>query len=404
VDESVVKEIQGLYGTFSLSERVLQKIWLRGGFNERALQTASGQRLSLMHPGRWNLHEGPDFIDAWFKIGDAEMRGDVEVHFHESDWHQHDHSSNPNFKAVRLHVVLYPGARARPAVVTSSGHTPELLYLLPYLEQDLEEYAIDEALCELEQVDEAAWVRAFLERPPEVRRRELADGAQIRWQRKVGFSAQRLAGASWAEACHQACLEVLGYARNRAPMAGIALNYSIEDFAKPDLDLDAVYQTERPRWRLSGLRPANHPRLRLAQYADICRSCPEWPDRLRTILVGFTPGGSDQPDGADRAGLTGAAFRRKWGITARHKQIATEVFADTLSATRLNTLICDGVLPLAEAAGICAARSFWMEWPSGDAPESLRRLLKRAGIITREEPFANGQLQGAIQLLHQSAQ
>jgi hypothetical protein len=75
------------------------------------------------------------------------------------------------------------------------------------------------------------------------------------------------------------------------------------------------------------------------------------------------------------------------------------VFADTISAKRLNTLICDGLLPLAAAVGRVEAKAYWLNWPAGDAPDTLYRFLKQAQIIDRAEPFANGQLQGGLQLL-----
>ena len=49
-----LQEIQGLYGSFSLSERILQKIWLQGDFDQSTLRTESGKRLRVIDPGRWN--------------------------------------------------------------------------------------------------------------------------------------------------------------------------------------------------------------------------------------------------------------------------------------------------------------------------------------------------------------
>ena len=61
-----LQEIQGLYGSFSLSERILQKIWLQGDFDQSTLRTESGKRLRVIDPGRWNLLEGPDFLEIAF--------------------------------------------------------------------------------------------------------------------------------------------------------------------------------------------------------------------------------------------------------------------------------------------------------------------------------------------------
>lgn len=385
-----LQEIQGLYGPFSLSERVLQKIWLQGDFDLGDLRTESGKRLRVLDPGRWNFLEGPDFLEARLELDGEALVGDVEVHFHVGDWHLHDHSGNPNFDGVRLHVVLYPEMRAGAPVTTAGGACPELLYLLPRLERDLEDYAVDDALLELEQVEDTEWMLRFLGRPLDERRAILREGAARRWARKVDFARKRLQGADWASVCHQFCLEVLGYARNRAPMARLALNHRLEDFASGTAEAEVLFAEEAGRWRLSGLRPANHPRHRLAQYAAICQAHPDWPSRLERVLSGIDAGDPS---------LKGAAFRKRYGLPDLAERISGEVFSGKISAKRLNTLVCDALLPLAQAAGILEAEAHWRHWPAGDAPVRLHAFLKQAQIIDRTEPFPNGQVQGGLQLL-----
>lgn len=390
METNEVKEIQGLYGPFSLSERVLQKIWLKGDFDQGVLRTESGKRLRVLDPGRWNLLEGPDFLEARLELDGTQLVGDVEVHFHEADWHLHDHGSNPNFADVCLHVVLYPSSGLPQSVMTTRGTSPELLYLLPLLERDLEDYAVDDALLELEQVEDAEWMLKFLENPLEARRSILREGAAQRWEGKVEFARKRLLGTSWREACHQYCLEVLGYARNRAPMARLALSYTIEDFVSGRADAEALFTEEQVQWRLSGLRPANHPRVRLKQYTEICRTHPDWPERLEAVLSGCAVKDAER---------TGAAFRKQHGLPELTERIAQEVFSGVISAKRLNTLVCDALLPLAQAAGWTEAEAYWLHWPAGDAPERLHAFLKQAQVIDRAEPFSNGQVQGGLQLL-----
>jgi hypothetical protein len=384
-----VQEIQGLYGPFSLSERVLQKIWLKGDFAQSGLRTAAGKSLRILDPGRWNLLEGPDFLEARFELDGELIVGDVEVHFDASDWHLHDHGTNSNFNDVQLHVVLYPNT-PELEVYTAKGRRPELFYLLPLLERDLEDYAVDDALLELEQVEDVEWMLKFMQHSLEKRRSLLLAGAEARWVRKLEYARKRFAGTSWRAACHQYCLEVLGYARNRAPMARLALCYDIDDFASGRVNTNALFEEIREQWRLSGLRPANHPKYRLAQYAAICKARPDWPDRLQ-VLLRHVP----KPDES----AVGAAFRKAYSVSALIQEISSDVFADLISAKRLNTLICDGLLPLVSAAGILDAEAYWKQWPAGDAPDALYRLLKQAQIIDRTQPFSNGQLQGGLQLL-----
>ncbi|MDQ8195800.1 DUF2851 family protein [Coraliomargarita sp. SDUM461004] len=395
-----VQEIQGLYGPFSLSERVLQKIWLRGDFDQTELKTVGGRSLRVLDPGRWNLLEGPDFLEARLELGGELVVGDVEVHFDAEDWHLHGHGVNPNFNDVRLHVVLYAN-EPELRVQTERGLQPEVIYLMPLLERDLEDYAVEDALLELEQVEEREWILQFMQQPLQQRRAILESGARTRWMRKVDFAAKRLSGASWDEACHQYCLEVLGYARNRAPMSRLALCYTIDDFATERADALQLFEEEMGAWRLSGLRPANHPKYRLQQYATICRQHRDWPERLRHVLsvISDTGAGAAAWDESQELNISGATFRQRQGITPLIERFSQYVFSNAISSKRLNTLICDAVLPLGHAAGIADLTSYWQHWPAGDAPDALYRFLKQAQIMSRSNPFSNGQLQGGLHLL-----
>ena len=206
-----VAEVQGLYGPFTLSERVIQKIWLRQDFVLTDLKTASGKKLTIKGPGRWNVYEGPDFKEARLILDGVEVVGDVEVHFNLLDWRHHQHGNDANYDKVLLHVVLYL-SKADPSVQvqTSKGHAPELLHLMPLLEQDLESYAMEDALLELEQQNELEWVARFIDQPLEERSRTLRQRALERWQQKLAYAQQRLKAEGWEAACHSYALEVLG--------------------------------------------------------------------------------------------------------------------------------------------------------------------------------------------------
>ena len=61
MNDRQVFEIQGLYGSYSVPESVLQNIWFNGDFNHKGLRTLSGKSISILNPGRLNDNEGPDF-------------------------------------------------------------------------------------------------------------------------------------------------------------------------------------------------------------------------------------------------------------------------------------------------------------------------------------------------------
>lgn len=88
-----------------MTERLLQYIWQFQYFNYSDLQTEEGELLQIIHPGTFNTNQGPDFSDAKIKINDTTWAGSIELHTKTSDWKNHKHSDDKNYKNVILHVV-----------------------------------------------------------------------------------------------------------------------------------------------------------------------------------------------------------------------------------------------------------------------------------------------------------
>ena len=86
--------MQGLYGSYSVPESVLQNIWFNGDFNHKGLRTQSGKYVSILNPGRWIENTGPDFLEAVLKIDGKIIVGSVEIHFELMDWFYHQHHKN----------------------------------------------------------------------------------------------------------------------------------------------------------------------------------------------------------------------------------------------------------------------------------------------------------------------
>jgi len=103
------------------------------------------------------------------------------------------------------------------------------------------------------------------------------------------------------------------------------------------------------RWSLQGVRPANHPRTRLRQYAGWVRAVPAWPARLAEL-------GSQLPVVAGSPGST-AAVRRAGHFADWRKRLAGEVAGGAVGGPRLDNLICDGWLPLLATRGATPVRS-----------------------------------------------
>ncbi len=88
-----------------MTERLLQYIWQFQYFNTKNLLTEEGEVLQVIHPGAPNTNQGPDFTNAKIKIENTTWAGSIELHINATDWKNHKHSSDKNYKNVILHVV-----------------------------------------------------------------------------------------------------------------------------------------------------------------------------------------------------------------------------------------------------------------------------------------------------------
>ncbi|MBT2558309.1 DUF2851 family protein [Hymenobacter sp. ISL-91] len=88
-----------------MQEDFLHYIWQHQYFDKTDLQTDDGQPITVLRPGHRNPDAGPDFLQARLKIGEVEWNGAVEIHLRASDWHRHQHQTDPKYDQVILHVV-----------------------------------------------------------------------------------------------------------------------------------------------------------------------------------------------------------------------------------------------------------------------------------------------------------
>jgi hypothetical protein len=180
----------------------------------------------------------------------------------------------------------------------------------------------------------------------------------------------------------------LGYRFNRAPMLRIAGEFPFQKWAAGQADPDEMYASEVEGWSLQGVRPANHPRTRLRQYATWARARPDWPSRVREF-------GSHWPPTLVTARTP--ETRRHQHFTALRERIAEEVCGDAIGGTRLDNLICDGLLPLLAAETSHEFEGGWYHWFAGDLPPLLTSGLRQLGYFDgRAQPSCHGAAQGLL--------
>lgn len=389
-----VAEFQGLYGAFEFPERLLQKIWHLGFFLRSALATTDGRAIEIVSGGEWNLAGGgPDFKGAQLRIGGREILGDVELHFYPRDWRSHGHHHNPAFDNVVLHVSLFAPDYGDAGARTSKGTRIPLLVLLPHLTCSIEEFALEDALEKVTGAGARNDLSEFLrKRPPSDVIGELTRLARARWEQKVGFAQLRIDRLGWDGACHHTALEILGYRHNRAPMLSVAEVFPLATWTGEVPDVERLWECGGSRWRVLGARPANHPRLRLAQYTTWVRAAPDWPSRLVSLARSL-------PVVADQSPLaTTAEIRRRAGFARLREQLAKEIAGGAVSGTRFDTIVTNGFLPLIAARGVAEPFATWCCWFAGDSPDWLKAALRDTPATPgKRPPLCEGLVQAALQ-------
>ena len=88
-----------------MNERLFQFIWQQQSFNKKHLFLTGGEQLEIIDPGKLNVNQGPDFLNASIRIDGTMLAGQVELHIKASDWFRHFHHDDMLYDNVILHVV-----------------------------------------------------------------------------------------------------------------------------------------------------------------------------------------------------------------------------------------------------------------------------------------------------------
>ncbi len=381
-----VKEVPGFYGSLNLEERVIQKIWREQEFLTESLFTECGKKIVVLDCGEWNLaEEGPDFTGAILSIDGAQHHGDIEIHFYPNQWRCHKHHQDPNFEKVILQVSVFSAKGMTEPIQSKNGEPIPTLVLLPYLFQGLEEYAENYALAKLSggftNIDQSVVKLAKFSLD------EIDKLALKRWQAKIQFARNRLANQEWSDACHQWFLEILGYKRNKANMLRLAQRYPLSCWIEQRAAPIEIFSSIN-NWKLKGCRPANHPKTRLLQYAELCAVNPNWVVDLIDLI-----GSIKQAKGM------GSVERKP--ILNLVKKWRDSVLCGKFASGKANTIWIDGILPLLSVHSGTDAFEIWKHWLTGDFPQSWKLMMREAGWTDRSKGkiLSNGMVQALIQFM-----
>ncbi len=417
-----LQEERATDGTSTLapkSELQRQAHWFAGDFGNTFV-TVSGEPVEIVQFGTWNHESGPDFRDAAVRFPgrpDAPtVRGAIELDLDREDWERHGHATNPAFDDVVLHLFFRCAAasadRSPPTFFTRNSRHDNI----PQVKLDPRTHAAQGALTSTspDQLLPAAKPGRCLGPLRELsaaRAAELlAAAARHRLERKVARWQRAVAARGFDEALFTALAAALGYKENqlpftllaqrlslrtlraeesRAPGAAVSLLLGLAGFLEaPEPGLasdeharetraylrarwenwwtrrDALARLTLPRaaWKLSGLRPDNHPQRRLAALAAIAR---HWP-RVRALAESENPA-------RDVPRVLGELSDPFWNHHATLKSARSPQERALIGETRATEILANIFFPLA-VADAAHADSAWAQYAKLPAKLSNRRV------------------------------
>lgn len=388
---------------YPFSERHLQCVWFDESLRPPALRSERGEEIEVIDPGRWNLEEGPDFLDAvlFVRTGNRRVRGDVEIHIRPRDWLAHGHVADGRYDRVIAHVTYFSaplGPREMPsgiiqmAIKEALGANPEFSFenvdILAY------PYSFD-------QISPAPCMLSMAKLSAEARRHALASAGEERLRRKTVRTAKRIAEAGPDQTLYEETMSALGYKKNSKAfrmLAGIVTHdhlraisqgnavkaYAVllgvsglmPDGIRGDWDSESKrfirsiwdhWWKERERWEnrimprsawnMSGMRPQNRPIRRLAAGAALFGGREIFSNQLAetvetatgscAVLAHFLQKNSNMSFWSARLGLSGKRRDRETALIGadRASAVVSNVIVPFLSATGRASCISPDTLP-----------------------------------------------------------
>lgn len=279
-----------------MNEMLLQFIWQYSLYSPSGLTSTSGEKLTIVHPGKRNFNAGPDFSEARVKIGDTLLVGNVELHVRTSDWQKHGHTSDRSYDNIILHVVFEddtPVANSPFATLVLCPHIPAyVIDQYTNLIQTTQPIACARQLATVNDLTKESWLNRLLAERWETKLKD--------WEDLLSQSA-----GDWRSLLYWRMAANFGFRVNETPFIMTARSLPINVLAKhkeniTELEallfgqagmLDVDFQDEYPNrlkeeysylrkkyqlqpipshlWKFLRMRPANFPTIRIAQFAAL---------------------------------------------------------------------------------------------------------------------------------------
>ena len=386
----------------------LQALWFAGQMG-REFETVDGRSVRVVQFGHWNHAAGPDFLHTAVEIDGELCAGPLELDHTAPDWEAHGHSVNEAFNDVVLHVVFTEGDRKFFTRTKDHREVPRVVVPGDVLREALNMPLVDGAAAHpgrcfhpLAEMHEGNVNALMLEA---ARHR-----VRVKARRRIR-TVDVLGEDEWL---WQALAETLGYRPNKLAMTLLAQRLPIGEMTKSPDDAEAMifgaagflsaeihdkaagdsrdylrklWETwwrlrddyepvpeRRIPWKLSGIRPVNHPQRRLACLAQVVRRWREFTQICKT---------SD--------GVVAWMKDLEHGYWSHHYTLKSKRSARPLAlmgADRVRDFQINHLLPVRLAAGDRAAWKFYQKAPAPAMSEKVDKASVRLfGSTPRRETF-----------------
>jgi hypothetical protein len=394
------------------SELSWQARWFSGACG-REFTTSDGRKVVITDFGQWNREAGPDFVRAAIKVDGHEQCGAIEVDLEASGWEQHRHAVNPAYEDVVLHVIVRRPARKHFTRTPANREVPQVL---------LADHA----------ATEAEWPAFAAARPGrclaplrDLSADRITDLLAVAARRRLegkGAALRTMITSRGADAAlFEAVSVALGYKNNKLPFQllaqrvplttastarGEALLFGLAGFlekseppagaARAELavlwskwwKLRAAFShaiLPRDAWKLTGLRPANHPLRRLGALAAIAK-------RWKSIRAALESG-----ELARLEKVLAPLQHPFWSLHTTWLSPRRKSPLALIGSDRIREIHANIALPLALARG---EDRDWLDLPCGPPNTSLRIVSARlfGGPLPRTLPKRLFVHQGLLQI------
>ena len=311
--EELLAEVRGLValaaedGALVLpGELELQALWFAGQMG-RDFVTVDGRSVRVVQFGYWNRGVGPDFLHAAVEVDGELCAGAIELDHSAAEWVSHGHGESADFDNVVLHVVFVESCKQRFTRTSKDRDVPQVV---------VPQTVLSEALQMTVKAQAAAHLGRCYQPLAGMHEGNVNALMMAAVRRRVRLKAERRARTveviGEEEWLWQSVAEMLGYRPNKLAMVLLAQRFPVAMLREmPEVceavlfgaagfltaqshdtaveesrgylrDLWEAWWQVRDRyepdvcrkipWKLSGVRPVNHPQRRVACLAEIARN------------------------------------------------------------------------------------------------------------------------------------